>query len=237
MSNKGLFERLLSDLKESLAPPRTSEALLRIEPPQYQLPDSFYAAIKEEHDPLLLARQYAFCEGPDILKVMNSGIFHNGGLKWRKISGKEDYKTLPINDLSFFILEVTTRLVMPEWDELMINSVSAFDVAIRQIDRLERIVETYRTKSKPMKMPLKKLAKIRQGINELKSDLELMSIPVAPYDLKKKMNRITSIFNLFNEQVPDANINTIGRTIHNLLAKFGIVFELPAILQVIIRST
>jgi hypothetical protein len=162
MSNKELFEELLSDLQKSLEAPQPPGTPLRIQPPRYPIPNSFYAAIKEEHDPLLLARQYGFCEGTEVLKVMNFGIFHNGGLKWRKISGKEDYKTLPINDLSFFILEVTTRLVMPEWDEIMINSVSAFDVAIRQIDRLERIVETYRTKSKPMKMPLKKLAKIRQ---------------------------------------------------------------------------
>jgi hypothetical protein len=70
----------------------------------------------------------------------------------------------------------------------------------------------------------------------MKSDLEIMSIPAPPYDIKKKMNRIISFFSLFKEQVPDANINTIGRTIHKLLAKNGIGSELPAILQVIMRS-
>lgn len=213
MSDKDFFERLLSDLKESLATPRTSEALLRIEPPQYQLPDSFYAAIKEEYDPLMLARQYGFCNGDDVLKVMNSEIFFEGGIKGAPLLGqKGQYKVWPIKDLAYFILEASTRLLMPELREIIQGSISAFDETIKQIDRLEFTCTAYISK-----VNLKKLVKIKKELNEIKSDLTTKNLPSLPMDINGREDRVDTLLQLFQEQVPRAPKSVISEAISLIL--------------------
>ncbi len=234
MSDKELFNLLLADLEKFLET-QASEA-----PHVHPLPASFFAAIKKEtaeSNQLRLARQYLFCKAPDVLKVMNSGIFYNGELKWRKVRGKHDYKTLPIKDLAYFILEVASRLASEGWDKMwdkIIRDfiVSAFDVAIKQIAELENIVRRFRDQ----KINLRKLENTRRDLQEIKSDLESKPTPAAPRDikadLKKTPSRIILLANLLQEQVPGVNPNTTGRAIKLLLAQFGAPgVEVHAILQ------
>lgn len=128
-----LFNRLLNDLEQF---------------PEI-IPASIFAAIKTPLPSLTRAALTVNCGGPDIIKVMKSGMFHMGGLKGRLLPGENPYKPYFFKDLAYFILRVTNYINSGELLKKLEKSyrrTSPFDNAIKQIEELEYIAKVYRSK-------------------------------------------------------------------------------------------
>ena len=73
-----LFDRLLADLEKS---------------PE-EIPASIFAAFKEPLPSLTQEALSFHCRSQDIIKVMKSGIFCQGGLKGKPLPGGKSYRGL-----------------------------------------------------------------------------------------------------------------------------------------------
>jgi hypothetical protein len=178
-----------------------------------------------------------YCNYENVNSVINSGIFNEGGLKGKSIQGEIlNYKTYPIKSPVYFILQTTSLIIKKEKEEIFQESIYDFDTAINKIEGLKCVAEFYRSW-----VSYKKLDKIINELTDIKSNLLNKANPNKLHFRIAKTwwqepDRIDELIQLFEEQVPEAPRFTIGRAIHKLLSKFGILSTEPAITQRIYRK-
>ena len=216
--SKELFDQILDAIEES----------------PYEVPPFIISRVKigvVEH------RVREFYNYDNILKVMNSSIFHEGGLKGKTLPGEPPtFKVIAIKDLIYLIVEASILLDQPNLEDSFKDSISLFDSAIKNIDTLKVVAQFYRSW-----VTNKKLDKIIKELTDLKS--KLLRKP-NPGKLHFRMDRFTrampdridKLIELFKEQVPEAKPYTIGRAIHKLHTQFGILSTEAAITQRIYRK-
>ena len=217
-SQEELFNRLLADLEKSTP----------------EISASFFAAIKTPLASLERAALTVHCSGPDIIKVMKSGMFHMGGLKGRKLPGENPFKVYFFEDLAYFILKVTNNITSGELLENLKKAFrrsSPFDEAIKQIEELEYIAKVYRSKRSS-----NELTEIKKGLQNIQARLLDKPIIVLPAQLKEMPDRVDNLISLFKDQLPSATPDyTIAVAISYLLNTFNIFIEHTAILRRIER--
>ena len=212
-SQEELFNRLLTDLEES---------------PE-KFPASIFAAIKTPLPSLTRAALSVDCRSFDIIKTMKSGIFFLGGLKGRKLPGKNIHKVYFFKDLAYFILRATNIITKGELLKRLEESCrrpKPFDEAIKQIEKLERIANFSRSKK-----DLATLTKIKKDLENMKLTLSDKPI-VFSSALRHMPDRIDDLISLFKEQFPPPTPRyNIAGAISILLKKFNIHAERPTILR------
>lgn len=203
-----LFQQILSDLRKC-QPTDKPYALLY--------------AIKSAVPALVTAGKSCTCS--DVIKVMESGIFRDGGLK------KEPSGNYPFKDLALFIWKASCYVFRPFLEEIFRDSISAFDEVIKEMDNLKFAAKAYRSK-----VSIKKLNRIEQDLKDIKSDL--LSKPQRklgfrlPKKWREKPDRIDYLISLFKEQLPDEakDYNSAG-AIQTLLRLSGNHVSQEAIAQ------
>jgi hypothetical protein len=171
-----LFNFLLSEVKKS---------------PE-KIPASFLGAVKVPR-PSLYVAALGRLSSSDVIKVMESGIFRDGGLK------KGPSGNYPLKDLALFILSSVAIVFKPSWEEICRDSISAFDRV--PMENLKFTARVYRSKEN-----LKALERIEQELKDIKS--KLLSKPQRklgfrlPKIWRDKPDRVDNLISLFKEQVP-----------------------------------
>lgn len=217
-----LFNRLLDDLEKSPA----------------EIPSSFFTAIKE---PLTDLHQEALnfhCKVRDIIKVMKSGIFLNGGLKGRPLPGKNSYEVYFFEDLAYVIVMATYYITgdIPSGKllkdlEVSFHDPKLFDEAIELIKRLEYQVKIFKSKRH-----LNKLNQIRIDLKTIKLDIIDRHI-VFPAILTNRPDNIDDLILLIRSHLPiDTPILVISNAISTLFKRFNKHVESDAIRQRITRG-
>jgi hypothetical protein len=131
----------------------------------------------------------------DLIKVMESGIFRDGGLK------KEPSGNYPLKDLALFVLKSSSIIFGPDLEEIFRDSISAFDKVPSLMKNLKFAAMAYRSK-----VHIKNLDRIEQELKDIKSDL--LNKPQRklgfrlPKDLRDEPDRVDDLISLFKEQVP-----------------------------------
>ena len=200
------------------------------------IPSSILLGIKT-NDPYIWGEARDYYNYDNILLIMNSSIFHDGGLRGKSTRGETtNIKVYSIIDLNFFILRASVILAKKDIEEIFQESISDFDTAIKEIKSLQYVAQFYRSTSS-----FKKLEKIIQELTNIKSHLKNKPNPNKQHFRLYKTerqgpNRIDNLIQLFEEQVPEAPSFTIGRAIHMLLSHFGIPSSEAAITQRIYRK-
>lgn len=223
-----LFDRLLTDLKKSTK----------------AIPASFLDAAKVRLPSLQLA-VLSQLSCPDVIKVMESGIFNKGGIKG--IADKKGgYKCWPLNDLALFILMATSTLFRPELNEILVkhweneerkrrsDCISDIDKIMRET---EQLISAHPVVYQVSRSNFRKLRNVQNYLQAVKSDLLVK--PGQPYPKKfmEKEDRIDSLSNLFQEQVHHKTPETIiCEAIATLMELINITMEPSAIRQRIYRK-
>lgn len=159
---------------------------------------------------------------------MKSGIFHKGGLKGRLLtSNNPDYVFYSFNDLVPFILRATSYLISEKPGEYLRYYISAFDRAINQMDRLKLIASSYRSKRS-----WNKLIKIKEDLEDIKSNLISKPIIALPHRFRENEDFIDLLIRLFQGQLPPTTpANVISQAISTLLHTFNIFTVEPAAIR------
>jgi hypothetical protein len=219
--SKKLFDQIVASLEES--PDNVPSALI---------------ATAEAREPDLKYAVRNYCSGSDILNVVKSSIFYEGGLKGKSSRGKTSAHTVhPIPNLAYFIVKATTLIKIPETEERYKDSICAFDEVVEKIEWLKYVAQFYRSLAN-----YKKLEKIKQELVNIKSSLlnkpnpSKLGFRIGKFSRFEVPDRIDLLIDLFEEQVPEAKPFTIGRAIHKLLSQFGIPSSEAAITQRIYRK-
>lgn len=197
------------------------------------IPHSIFHLTQTPGDSLLLAQICINCRRSDIIKVMKSGIFFNGGLKGRPLTrNNPDYVIYFFKDLVYFILLATSHLVSEKPEEYLRYYTSAFDRSISQIDRLKSIASSYRSKRN-----FNKLVKLKTILEFIKSDILSEAVIAMPSGFKDSEDNIDLLIRTFKRQLP---LNTpdlvISDAISTLFKTFNILVEVDAIRQRIARA-
>ncbi len=178
-----------------------------------------------------------FYNSENILKVMSSSIFLEGGLKGKSLSGERStFKVYSIRNLIVLIIEASILLAQPNLEETFKDSISMFDTAINKVDALKVVAQFYRSW-----VTYKKLERIIHELTNIKSNLLSKPNPNKLHFRLSKSDRqdpdrIDKLIQLFKEQIPEAPPFTIGRAIHKLHSQFGIPSTEAAITQRIYRT-
>ncbi|MCX5888448.1 MAG: hypothetical protein NTY36_03235 [Deltaproteobacteria bacterium] len=231
MSPEELFNHCLSELE---SPDTIEVAPLTGARFPSAIPHSIFHLTQPPANPLLLSQICINCRRFDVIKVMKSGIFHKGGLKGRPLTRNNfDYVVYFFKDLVSFILKTTSHLISEKPGEYHRYYISAFDRAINQIDRLRSIASSYRSKRS-----WNKLIKIKNDLEDIKSNLISKPVIALPTRLMEKEDCIDSLISLFKQQLPPTTPDiVISQAISTLLHTFNIfTVEPDAIRQRITRS-
>jgi hypothetical protein len=230
LSPEELFNHCLSELKSPdtiEVAPLTGVRFLSA------IPDSIFHLTRHPEVPMLLAQICIHCSRFDVIKVMESGIFHKGGLKGRPLTRNNlDYVVYFFNDLVYSILMATSYLISEKPKKYLHYYISAFDRAINQIEGLKYIALSYRSKRS-----CNKLTKIKEDLKNIKSNLLSSSTIALPSRLREKEDSIDLLIRLFKRQLqPNTPDSLIAKAIFMLLKAFNIFVEPDAIRQRITRA-
>ena len=213
-----LFQQILSDLRKCQPTDKPYVILGYITSKVPQLPE---------------LAMWQTCTCAHLIRVMESEIFRDGGLK------KEPSGNYPLKDLALFILKSSSIVFGPDLEEIFRDSISAFDRAIKLMKDLKFAVMAYRSK-----VHLKNLDRIEQELKNMKSDL--LSKPQRklgfrlPKDLRDEPSRVDLLISLFKEQVPpdayESHKYSFAGNIETLLRLANIDVKRDAIAQRMYRK-
>lgn len=203
--SKELFQQILSELKKCQPTDKPYAILAFVTSKVHKWPDMCEA-----------------CTCADLIKVMESGIFHKGGIKGVP-DKKGGYTSWRLNDLALFILRVNRILVDKELNEIMTegweiehrkrktDDISTIDNIIKEINYLGLNCPIGRRN-------FNKLVKASKYLHDIKSNLLFKSIPPCPKALRNEKDRIDELIDLFQKQVhPKTPETTISEAISKLL--------------------
>jgi len=184
--SKDLFDQILAAVEES----------------QDEVPPLILSKLKTKSVEKLVRKFYNY---DSIFKVMNSSIFHEGGLKGKTLPGEPPtFKVYPIKDLAYFIVQASILITQMNLDENFKSSITMFDDAIKKVDDLKVVAQFYRSW-----VTYKKLDRIVKEMQNIKSNLLSKPNPsklhfrISKHD-RQEPDRIDKLIQLFEEQISGA---------------------------------